>query len=415
MAKKTSGKFDFSKLTSVVENISKKTAIMIEKDNKKISFIDTGIFTLNALLSKSILSGGISKNRITVFAGPPQCGKSYICYNIARNAQKEGYNVIYIDTEFSIEKHEMKKFGIDISEDRLMLIRSNKVEDLKIMLTQLLDNLKKEKHEGNDIGKTIIFLDSIGQLASNKEIEDALDGKIKVDMSRAKAIKSLLRIISSDLGYLDIPFVATNHVYMTQDLFPVAVMGGGEGITYTASTVVYMSIAKLRTGEENKDYKIYVSDIGQSGIVVTAKSRKNRLAKPMKIKFEINHVEGTNPYKGLETFCTPSNFEKVGIAKVKKVESGRGKNKTTTYEPGGTKYYVKHLDQSFYEKQLFNNKIFTKEILLSLDPIIQKYFEYSSYDEQQKIMDELDDKHAQFESDGDFDIDSDNDDQLFDK
>jgi len=414
MAKST-GKFDFSKLTSVVEDISKKTAIMIEKDNKQTSFIDTGIYTFNALLSKNIRTGGISKNRITVLAGPPQCGKSYLCYNIARNAQKEGYNIIYIDTEFSIEKHEMEKFGINISEDRLMLIRSNKVEDLKIMLTQLLDNLKTQKQDGVDIGKTIIFLDSIGQLASNKEVEDALGGKIKVDMSRAKAIKSLLRIINSDLGYLDIPLVATNHVYMTQDLYPVAVMGGGEGITYTASTVVYMSIAKLKTGEENKDYKMYVSDIGQSGVIVTAKSRKNRLAKPMKIKFEINHNEGTNPYRGLEVFCTPENFDKVGIAKVKKVESGRGKAKTIEYQAGGTKYYVKHLDQSFYEKSLFNGKIFTDEVITALEPIVQTYFEYSSYDEQQKIMDNLDSEHAKFESDTDFDIDGDNDGQLFDK
>ena len=413
MAKKKASNFDFSKLTGIVEDITKKTSIIIEKESKIPTFIDTGIYAFNALLSKSIKSGGISKNRITVLAGPPQCGKSYLCYNIARNAQAEGYNVVYIDTEFSIEKQELEKFGINVDPDRFMLIRSNKVEDLKIMITQLLDSLKKEKIEGNDIGKTIFFLDSIGQLASNKEVEDALSGKIKVDMSRAKAIKSLLRIINSDLGYLDIPLIATNHVYMTQDLYPTAVMGGGEGITYTASTVVYMSIAKLKTGEESSDHKQYINDIGQSGIVVTAKSRKNRLAKPMKIKFEINHKQGTNPYKGLEVFCTPENFDHIGIAKVKKVESGKGKNKTVTYQTGGTKYYVKHLDKTFYEKQLYNAEVFTPEIIDKLDPIIQKYFEYSSYDEQQEIMQTLDDQHEKFEGDSNFDIDSD-DGQLFD-
>jgi len=182
---------------------------------------------------------------------------------------------------------------------------------------------------------------------------------------------------------------------------------------YSASTVVFMTIAKLKTGEESSDYKSYVSDIGQSGIVVTAKSRKNRLAKPMKIKFEINHNEGTNPYKGLEGFCTPENFEKVGIAKVKKVETGKGANKKVEYETGGTKYYVRHLDQSFYEKQLFKNDIFTPEVLSELEPIIQRHFEYASWEEQQEVMKKLDADYSTYESDAEFDIDGE-DDQLFD-
>ncbi len=80
-------------------------------------------------------------------------------------------------------------------------------------------------------------MDSIGQLASLKEIEDAKDGKNKADMSRAKAIKSLFRIITADLGYLEIPLVATNHIYMSQDLFPIAIQSGGKGVDYSASTI----------------------------------------------------------------------------------------------------------------------------------------------------------------------------------
>jgi len=118
-----------------------------------------------------------------------------------------------IDTEFSIERSELKDFGIDISEDSFMLIRSNKVEDIKLMMSQFLDELKSQKLGGNEIEPIIVFLDSIGQLASKKEVEDAIDGKNKVDMSRAKAIKSLFRIINADLGYLNIPLVCTNHTY----------------------------------------------------------------------------------------------------------------------------------------------------------------------------------------------------------
>jgi RecA/RadA recombinase len=213
MAKKNST-FSFGDMRKSMETISKKTSIIIENEKKVASYIDTGIYMLNALLSRSILHGGLSKNRFTIFAGEESVGKSYLCYGIARNAQADGYNIIYIDTEFSIELLELQELGIDISEERFMLIRSNKVEDLKVMLTQFLDQLKEQKIKGVDISKTIIFIDSIGQLASNKEVEDAIEGKNKADMSRAKAIKSLFRIITADLGFLEIPLVATNHIYM---------------------------------------------------------------------------------------------------------------------------------------------------------------------------------------------------------
>ncbi|MCB1713298.1 MAG: hypothetical protein KDH96_12760, partial [Candidatus Riesia sp.] len=403
---------------------------------------------------------------------------------------KDGYNIIYIDTEFAVEKSDFDMFGVNTSDPKkFMLMRSNKVENIKIFLTQLIEELKIQKKNGIDVSKTIIMLDSIGQLASVKEVEDALEGKNKQDMTRAKSIKSLFRIISSDLGYLNIPMVATNHVYLcltgdhevlksdgsficikdlkegdiiktlngdkpvektvkyekspivkitledgyeirctpehkflvkekwtndkndscwksadelneddiilkivktnnfeevevkkieymedkettydvqikdshhyilrngvishnTQDLFPQVVQSGGEGLNYSASIIVYLSIAKLKTGQEDE------LDLGQSGVVVTAKSRKNRIAKPKKVKFEIDHSKGVNPYKGLEFFCTPENFEKVGIAKVKKeVDKKTGEE---IYKEGGTRYYIRHLDKYFYEKNIYNSKV----------------------------------------------------------
>jgi RecA/RadA recombinase len=400
MAKKVTD-FSFKNMRGMMENISKKTSILIDDDNTIKTYINTDIYMLNALLSKSILKGGIPKNRFTVFAGPEAVGKSYLCYNIARNAQKEGYSVIYIDTEYSIELSELPEFGIDISPDKFMLIRSNKIEDLKMMLAQSLGQLKEEKFKGNTIQKTIIFLDSIGQLASKKEIDDAIEGKNKADMTRAKAIKSLFRIITADLGFLNIPLVATNHVYMTMDLFPKAVQSGGKGVEYSASTIVYLTKAKLKTGQEDD------LDLGSSGIVVTALARKNRNAKPKKIKFEINHTSGTNKFKGLEFFCTPENFKEIGIAKVKKnLDKKTGE---ITYTTGGTKYYVEHLDKSFFEKQLYNSKIFTDDILNKLEPIIYKYFSYFSQEEMENIQLEMDDKYDKFETDIDIDSELDMD------
>jgi RecA/RadA recombinase len=383
MAKKNKGKFDFSKVGKIMDGISEKTSIVIEDANAANSreFIDTGIYILNALLSKSILKGGIMSNRITALAGPSGVGKSFICYNICANAQKAGYNIVYIDTEFSIETEDLNAYGIDTSPDRFKLLRSNKVEDMKMFLTQMLDQLKEAKKEGYELDKMLFVIDSAGQLASNKEVDDAIAGKNKADMSRAKAIKSLFRIINGDLGILNIPLLVTNHTYMSMDLFPKPIMSGGTGLQYTASTIVFLSKAKLKTGEEDE------LSTGQSGIIVTAKANKNRLAMPKKVKFEINFATGCNPYKGLEFFCTPENFEEVGIAKGKmEADKETGEMK---FKPGGTRWYVRSLGKSVFTKQLHTKEVFTDEVLEALDPIITKYFEYSDVDSVNESIQEF--------------------------
>lgn len=406
ITKTKEGGFNFSKISSVIDNLSKKSMITIDNLRAERKYISTGIYILNALLSKSILRGGIPTNRFTIFAGPYQTGKSYICLNTVRNAQKEGYNIIYIDTEFAIENNDFDMFGIDTSDpNKFMLIRSNKVENLKVFLAQLLDELKKLKEKGEDVSKTIFVIDSLGALASKKEIEDAIKGTDKQDMSRAKATKSMLRIIIDDLGYLQIPLLATNHTYLTQDLFPQTVQTGGEGLNYLASIIILLSKAKLE--DKDKDEM----STGSTGSIITALARKNRMAKPKKIKFEIDHSKGCNAFKGLEQFCTLENFDKVGIAKVKPVV-----NKATgeiKYETG-SKWYVKHLDKTLFDSQIYNGKVFTQEVLEALEPIIYEYFRYASYEEYQTEMEALNEQYAEFETDVDFDIDENSlDDKLF--
>ena len=214
-SQKKSNDFDFSKISSLIENISKKDIISIEDFEKEKTFISTGIHIVDALLSKSILKGGIPNNKITIIAGPKQTGKSFISLNIARNAQKMGYNIVWIDTEYSIEKADFDMYGIDTSDaNKFMLIRTNIVEKIKMFMMSFLDALQKLKDTGVDVSKTIFFLDSIGMLSSEKEKEDTLKLNVKQDMTRAKQIKSLVRLITNDLGYLNIPLVATNHVYL---------------------------------------------------------------------------------------------------------------------------------------------------------------------------------------------------------
>ena len=135
-------------------------------------------------------------------------------------------------------------------------------------------------------------------------------------------------------------------------------------------------------------------DLGRSGSVITAKSAKNRLAKPKKVKFEIDYSKGINPYKGLDLFCTMENFDKIGIAKVKKVidkETGE-----ITFQ-SSNRWYVKHLDTTLSEKQLFNRKVFSTEVLKAMEPIIYDYFKYPTYEECLRELEDIDMKLNEIE------------------
>ena len=376
--KKEVKRFEFSKVGTILDNIAKSTPILIEKELKERNYISTGNYLLDAALSAKLVGGGILGGRIFGLLGESGAGKSFIAYSICKSAQrKQDYSVIYIDTENSIDIEGISKMGIDNSPDKFRLIRSNKVEDINITLTQLLDELKNQKMAGYEIPKILIVLDSIGMMSSNKEKADLLKGDMKQDMTRAKQLNALFRSISSDLGYLDIPMVCCNHTYLSQDLFPKEISKGGMGLVYSASVLGFLSKSKLKTGEEDE------MDLGQSGISVLFKTQKNRLAKPKKIRFDISFLNGLNPYTGLDAFCRPEYFEKIGIACGKMdVDKKTGE---MTFLPGGNRWYVNHLNKSVTTKQLFNSDIFTPEILERMAPIVNDYFRFKSLDEIEEV------------------------------
>ena len=377
MAKKEVKKFEFSKIGSILDNIAKSVPIQIEKEIKEKTFITTGVYLLDAALSGRLLNGGVANNRITAFAGESGAGKSFIAYSVSKHAQKAGYSIIYIDTEQAIDLEDLPKFGIDNSLDKFRLIRSNKVEDVNMLLTQLLDDLKEQKMAGYELPKLMIVLDSLGQMASNKEKEDLLAGNIKQDMTKAKALGSMFRSINTDLGFLDIPMIVCNHTYMTLDMFSQEKLKGGNGLLYSASVIGMMSKSKLKTGEEDD------MDLGSSGISVLFKTMKNRMAKPKKIRFDISFAHGMNPYTGLDAFCRPEYFDKIGIAKGKyNTDKATGEMK---FEPGGLRWYVSHLDKSFTTKQLFSPTIFTPEVLEKMAPIVNDYFRFKSLEEVEEV------------------------------
>ncbi len=382
MAKKEIKKFEFSKVGSILDNIAKTVPIQIEKVIRERTFISTGVYLLDAALSAKLLGGGISTSRITGLLGESGSGKSFIAYSICKSAQKEGYSVLYIDTEESLDLEDCKKFGIDPSLDRFRLIRSNKVEDVNMLLTQTLDELKEAKLDGFEIPKIIIVLDSIGQMSSNKEKNDLLKGEIKQDMTRAKQLNALFRSINTDLGYLEIPMICCNHTYLSQDMFPKEISKGGMGLVYSASVLGFLSKSKLKTGEEDD------MDLGQSGISVLFKTQKNRLAKPKKIRFNISFEDGMNPFTGLDAFCRPEFFEQIGIAKGKMdVDKKTGE---IMFIPGGNRWYIKHLGKSVTLKQLFSPAIFTMDVLKAMEPIVNNYFKFKSIEEIEEAESKFD-------------------------
>jgi RecA/RadA recombinase len=380
MAKQTGKevkKFEFSKIGSILDNIAKTVPIQVEKEIKEKKFISTGVYIVDAAMSGRLINGGVATNRISVFAGESGAGKSFLAYSCAKNAQKAGYSVIYIDTEQAVDLEDLPKFGVSNDLEKFRLVRSNKVEDINITLTQLIDELKEQKLAGFELPKLMIVLDSLGQMASNKEKADLLKGDIKQDMTKAKAIGSMFRSINNDLGYLDIPMIVCNHTYLTMDLFPQAVMKGGLALLYSASVIGFMTKSKLKTGEEDD------MDLGGSGITVLFKTQKNRLAKPKKIRFDISFANGMNPYTGLDAFCRAEYFEQIGIAQGKiEVDKKTGE---ISFTPGGNRWYVRHLDKSFTTKQLFTSDIFTMDVLKKMEPIVNDYFRFKSLDEIEQV------------------------------
>lgn len=176
------------------------------------------------------------------------------------------------------------------------------------------------------------------------------------------------------------------------------------GAIYNASIILMLSKAKLKDGNEDEQ------DLGQSGIIVSAKTQKNRLAKPKKIKFELSFNKGSNPYSGLEFWCTPENFDVIGIAKGKPViedvvdkSTGEIIGKKTSINPGGNFWYIRHLDKSVPTTRLNTKEVFTPEVLNAMAPILEDYFKYRDMDELQTVEEELDKISAEFEEHGNAD------------
>jgi len=368
---------EMSKISEYGDTLDKSTVSKIDH------FIPTGNYHLNACLTGSLF-GGYPNNRAVALAGPSGTGKTYLILNAVKQAQDMGYSIVFYDSENAVDLELVEKFGIDAS--RFRYEPCNTVQEFRTSVTAITDTLMEQKKKGVALPKIMIVLDSAGNLATQKEIDDAKSGSDKADMTRAKLLKSTFRILMTRMGICKIPFLFSNHTYMTQDLFAKQVGGGGTGPEYAASIILFLGKAKLNEGAE------------QTGIIVTAKPNKNRFAKPIPIKFHISFSKGMNAYIGLEEYIS---WDTCGIERGKFITEGQyeklkdteqeecrkhiyidetEKERTVYFQPSQTarKLAVRHLNGLVDLNELFTSKVMTQEVLERLEPIIKEKFSYGT-------------------------------------
>jgi RecA/RadA recombinase len=216
----------------------------------KKEMISTSVPMVNVALSGQV-DGGLLPG-LLVLAGPSKHFKSAFALLMAAAYQKKYDDavILFYDSEFGTPQAYFESFGIDMS--RVVHTPLTNVEELKFDIVQQLEAIEKKDH-------VMIVLDSIGNLASKKEVDDAADGKSVADMSRAKQIKSLFRIVTPHLNLKDIPMVVVNHIYMEQGLYPKAIVSGGTGIYLSADNIWVLGRQQEKEGTEITGYHFVIN------------------------------------------------------------------------------------------------------------------------------------------------------------
>ena len=221
------------------------------------NFIDTGSYILNGMLSGS-LYGGLPQNKITALAGESATGKTFFLMGMCKHfldANPDG-GVVYFESESAVTKKMIVDRGIDAS--RMVVLPVSTVQEFR---TQAIKVLDRYMQQDVDIRRPMFMcLDSLGMLSTTKEVEDTAEGKETRDMTRAQVLKAAFRILTLKLGKAKVPMVVTNHTYdVVGSYIPMKEMGGGSGLKYAASSIVYIIKAKnqkSRLTKENSDCEV---------------------------------------------------------------------------------------------------------------------------------------------------------------
>jgi len=254
--------------------ILSKSKFFTEKD-----MVPTDVPMINVALSGK-LDGGIIPG-LTMWAGPSKHFKTAFSLLMAK-AYMDKYPeavLLFYDSEFGTPVKYFETFQIDM--DRVLHTPLTDIEQLKFDIMQQLQDVNRGD-------KLIIILDSIGNLASKKEVEDALEGKSVADMSRAKQVKSLFRMVTPHLNIKDIPMVVVNHTYMEIGMFPKAIVGGGTGSYYSADNIYILGRQQDKDGTEI---------VGYHFIINVEKSRY--VKEKSKIPISVSFDGGISKYSGL--------------------------------------------------------------------------------------------------------------------
>tara|TARA_Y100000310_G_C20556666_1_gene750917 strand:+ start:78 stop:1145 length:1068 start_codon:yes stop_codon:yes gene_type:complete len=260
-------------------------------------WIDTGCMVLNAIISGS-LYGGVPKGRITGFSGPSQAGKSFIINKILANAQKNGMIPVIFDTEVAVDENSTRGVGLD--PDSVKYVPVQTVEECRNQVAAFLDSVIDSKLNG----KFIISIDSLGNLASQKELTDAEKGKTAMDMGlRAKGLKSMMRLLTFKAAQAGVTILFSNHTYDDPSaMFPTLVknQSGGKGPVYLASVLVQLAKRDEKFDKTNEDDEAIPESKKYSGTTLRALTVKNRFVPPfLEGEMYLNFKKGLDKYSGL--------------------------------------------------------------------------------------------------------------------
>jgi RecA/RadA recombinase len=286
----TEVRFNMSLLDKLKKNSTIKDSAILAKSkffNEKDS-IPTGVPMVNVALSGS-LDGGLTPG-LTMWAGPSKHFKTAFSLLMAKSYMDKYPDAIllFYDSEFGTPIKYFETFEIDM--ERVLHTPLTDIEQLKFDIMQQLQEINRGEH-------LIIVLDSIGNLASKKEVEDALEGKSVADMSRAKQVKSLFRMVTPHLTLKDIPMVVVNHTYKEIGMFPKDIVGGGTGSYYSADNIYILGRQQEKDGTEITGYN-FIINVEKSRYV------KEKSKIPISVAFE----GGINKYSGLLDLLVEGNF-----------------------------------------------------------------------------------------------------------
>ena len=306
-------------------------------------YIDTGSYVFNALVSGSIY-GGVPGNKITAIAGESSTGKTFFCLGVVQHFldTNPDAGVIYFESESAISKQMIEDRGID--SNRMLIVPVTTVQQFRTQSIKILDKYLEQPF---DLRKPMMFvLDSLGMLSTSKEIEDSEAGKETRDMTRAQVVKSIFRVLTLKLGKAKVPLIVTNHTYDVVGAYiPTKEMGGGSGLKYAASTIIYLSKKKEKNGKE------------VVGNIIKCKTAKSRLTKENSdVETRLFYDRGLDRYYGLLELG-----EKYGI-----------------FQRKGNRIALD--GSSVYPSAILADpdKYFTKEIMDKLDEAAQKEFRYGN-------------------------------------